>query len=131
MDNSKIAAISTPAGSGGIGIIKISGNDALSIAESVFRRSRSAPNPPIECSQDRYDRPRSSFKPNRLYLGHIVDHDDGRILDEVLLSYMQGPHSYTREDVIEINAHSGPAAIGAILETHCAGKPARHFTVGL
>ena len=53
---------------------------------------------------------------HQLYYGHIVDRVEQRVLDEVLLSVMKAPRSYTREDVIEINAHGGPVALNAILE---------------
>ena len=57
-----------------------------------------------------------SFESHRLYYGHIVDPATGRTLDEVLLSVMKAPRSYTREDVVEINAHGGPVAVRSILE---------------
>lgn len=111
MDRSTIAAIATPIGSAGIGIIRISGNDALAIAASIFR-----------CTANQNSLNRASVFPNQdafeshhLYHGIIVDPSDGRHLDEVLLSVMKAPHSYTREDVVEINSHSGAVILKNIL----------------
>ena len=116
MDRSTIAAVATPVGSGGIGIIKISGDSALSIAASIFRKSTSPPETLSDGFRDPYDLSGSFFKSHRLYYGHIVDPETDRILDEVLLSVMKAPYTYTREDVVEINAHSGPVAIRGILD---------------
>jgi tRNA modification GTPase len=95
-----IAAIATPVGIGGIGIIKISGTHAKDIARKIFRSKR-----PIE-----------SFDGFHLCLGHIVDPKSNLPLDEVLLSVMHAPSSYTREDVVEINSHSGYAILSNILQ---------------
>ncbi|OQY59383.1 MAG: tRNA uridine-5-carboxymethylaminomethyl(34) synthesis GTPase MnmE [Desulfobacteraceae bacterium 4572_88] len=105
-----IAAIATPPGSGGIGIIKISGQDALSVAASVFRKS--APAPEKGVSDTRHLK---SFESHRFYHGHVADPENGKVLDEVLLVFMQSPRSYTREDIVEIHAHSGPLVLNAIL----------------
>ncbi len=107
-----IAAIATPTGSGGIGIIKISGKDAFSIAEAIFQRSRGS------CGEARPGDDPSFFslKSHRLYYGHIVNPETGRVLDEVLISAMKAPRTYTREDVIEINTHSGRIVVASILD---------------
>jgi len=94
-----IAAISTPLGEAGIGIVRLSGPDAWRIAGRIFRPRR----------------PRTHWRSHRLYLGHIVD-GAGLALDEVLLAPMRAPHTYTREDVVEINCHSGYAVLSRILE---------------
>jgi tRNA modification GTPase len=94
-----IAAISTPLGEAGIGIVRLSGPDAWRIAGRIFRPRR----------------PRTHWRSHRLYLGHIVD-GAGLPLDEVLLAPMRAPHTYTREDVVEINCHSGYAVLSRILE---------------
>lgn len=95
-----IAAIATPPGQAGIGIIRLSGPQALAIATRLFRPRtlRAVP-----------------FPSHRLLLGHIISPADGQVVDEVLLSYMPAPHSYTREDVVEINCHSGWAVLQQIL----------------
>lgn len=93
-----IAAISTPLGEAGIGIVRLSGPEAEPIARRLFRPSH----------------PRARWQSHRLYLGHLLD-AQGRILDEVLLTLMRAPQSYTREDVVEIHCHSGYAVLRAIL----------------
>jgi tRNA modification GTPase len=93
-----IAAISTPPGEAGIGIVRLSGPEAQTIARRLFRPRRSCPH----------------WQSHRLYLGHILD-SQGEILDEVLLTLMRAPHTYTREDVVEIHCHSGYAVLKAIL----------------
>jgi tRNA modification GTPase len=95
-----IAAIATPAGVGGIGVIKVSGPSAWAIGRRLFQPSRAQED---LCS-------------HRLCHGHIVAPDTGRAVDEVLTSFMRAPHTYTREDVVEINCHSGMAVLERILE---------------
>ncbi|MBW2094843.1 MAG: tRNA uridine-5-carboxymethylaminomethyl(34) synthesis GTPase MnmE [Deltaproteobacteria bacterium] len=95
-----ITAIATPPGQAGIGIVRISGPKALPIAKEIFRPKK----------------PESVFHTHRLSLGHLVDPDSGAAIDEVLLSYMKAPHTYTREDVVEINSHSGYMILSKILQ---------------
>ena len=95
-----ICAIATPIGEGGIGIIKISGPEASVIAEKLFRPALTTL--PLES--------------HRLYYGWIRNPASEQIVDEVLLSYMAAPHTYTREDVVEVNCHSGYAVLNRILE---------------
>jgi tRNA modification GTPase len=102
MSTTTIAALATPPGTGGIAIIKISGPAAVAIARSVFKPA---------------DGGRDGFQSHRLRYGHVIDPADGRILDEVLVAVMRAPRSYTREDVVEINAHGGPRAVAEILKT--------------
>jgi len=101
MDPTTIAAIATATGSGGIGIVKISGARAVAIAQTIFRPARSG----------------SHWRQtHRLSYGHIIEPASGRRVDEVLVSVMRGPFSYTGEDVVEINAHGGTAVPKRILE---------------
>ena len=95
-----IAAIATPIGVGGIGIVRVSGHNAETIARKIFRSKR----------------PIKSFDSFRLYLGHIIDPRSNLPVDEVLLSVMYAPFSYTREDVVEINSHSGYTILSSILQ---------------
>ncbi|MEJ2672486.1 MAG: tRNA uridine-5-carboxymethylaminomethyl(34) synthesis GTPase MnmE [Deltaproteobacteria bacterium] len=95
-----IAAISTPLGEAGIGIVRLSGPLACTIAQRLFRPHR----------------PRPQWQSHRLYLGHIVD-PAGEIIDEVLVALMRAPDTYTREDVVEINCHSGYGVLRRILES--------------
>jgi tRNA modification GTPase len=116
MDNSTIAAIATPGGRGGIGIIKLSGPRAVAIATTIFHPAESkleTVDGGLPCTKDKI---RADFQSHRLYLGHIVDPENRRPVDEVLLCIMKAPRSYTREDVVEINAHGGQVAVNAILE---------------
>lgn len=95
MYNDTIVALSTPIGEGGIGIVRLSGPEAKSIVENLFPR-------PL---QDR-----------RLAYGHVIDPVTGESIDEVLVSYMAAPHTYTREDIAEVNCHGGPLPTQRILE---------------
>lgn len=101
-----IAAISTPLGQGGIGIVRISGDSALDIMKKIF----------VECPENP--------EPRHVYFGHAADPDevsvhngkDPQIIDEAVFIYMKGPHSYTCEDVVEIQAHGGPVSMNMILK---------------
>ncbi|MBQ9314453.1 MAG: tRNA uridine-5-carboxymethylaminomethyl(34) synthesis GTPase MnmE, partial [Clostridia bacterium] len=93
-----IAAISTPAGNGGIGIIRISGNDALEIINRIWI--------PVK---------KGDFKPFSVRLGNIVD-ESGEVVDQVLVSYFKAPKSYTGEDICEINCHGGNVSMQRILD---------------
>jgi len=94
-----IAAIATPIGLAGIGIVRISGSQAKEIAEKIFRPKKTV----------------KGLESHRLYLGHLIDPSSGHMIDEVLLSLMKAPHSYTREDVVEINSHSGHTLLSRTL----------------
>lgn len=96
-----IAAISTPLGEGGIGIVRISGPAAVEIAQKIFRPAK------------KNNWQKQTF---RLVYGHIYDPGDGQIIDEVLLGIMRAPHTYTREDVVEINCHGGALPLRKTLE---------------
>jgi len=95
-----ICAIATPVGEGGIGIIRVSGSEAPAIARKLFQPALATL--PLES--------------HRLYYGWIRDPATNRVVDEVLLSYMAAPHTYTRDDVVEVNCHSGYAVLNRILE---------------
>ncbi|MEE8431941.1 MAG: tRNA uridine-5-carboxymethylaminomethyl(34) synthesis GTPase MnmE [Candidatus Desulfatibia sp.] len=112
MEQDTIAAVATPVGSGGIGIIKISGRDALSIAAAIFQKTGDA----TDGSRTTDAHLAAAMQSHRLYHGHIVDPENGRVLDEVLISAMSAPRTYTREDVVEINTHSGQVVLAATLE---------------
>lgn len=102
-ENDTIAAISTPVGQGGIGIVRISGPQSLEIADSIFRPKKTV-------------LPSTAQHGTMLY-GHIISQADNTVMDEVLLSVMRAPHSYTREDVVEINCHGGMISVKRTLET--------------
>lgn len=115
MNNSTITAVATPPGSGGIGIIRISGKDAQSIAESIFiKHQRQKLSEKSGRNKGLFNK-RIKFESHKLYLGNIIDKEKGKKIDEVLLAVMKAPNSYTREDVVEINAHSGQIALNEII----------------
>lgn len=107
MSPETIAAIATPPGRGGIGIIKVSGPRSIRIAETIFRHG--------EVGNGNRPNPVDDLSSHRLYYGRIVAPGGAHPIDEVLLAVMRAPHSYTREDVVEIQGHAGPAALKAIL----------------
>ena len=108
MSHSTITAIATPAGQGGIGIIRISGPEAFSIGASVFHRAG---------NQDNNSGLLENIQKNHFYYGHIRSHVENKIIDEVLVNFMKAPHTYTREDVVEIHGHSGIQTLKSILDT--------------
>ena len=95
-----IVAVSTPIGEGGIGIVRLSGPEALKIANEIF------------VSKDG-GRP-SQYETYTTHYGHIVN--DSRYIDEVILTVMKAPKSYTKEDIVEINCHGGIQAVRKVLE---------------
>lgn len=94
-DSATIAAISTPPGQGGIGLIRISGPEATAIAARIFR---SASGRPLVLTPARS---------HRVFFGRIVDPATDAPIDEVLLTWLAAPHSYTTEDTVEISCHGG------------------------
>lgn len=102
MNNDTIAAIGTAMTHSGIGIVRISGSEAIGIADRIFRAKKS-------------EKKLADVPTHTLHYGHIVNRD--QIIDEVLVSVMRGPHSYTAEDVVEINCHGGILVMKKILDT--------------
>lgn len=107
MKNSTIAAISTPLGPGGIGIVRISGPEAKDILKRVFIRGGKGPS----CQKG----DTSHFRSHRVYYGNIFDPKKGSLIDEALAIYMKAPKSFTREDVVELQSHSGFVVLDRIL----------------
>ena len=101
MIDDTIAAISTPIGASGIGIVRISGKEALAVAEKVFRSKK--------------HKLLAEARNHSMLYGHVLD-NNGDTVDEVLVSIMRGPHSFTAEDVVEINCHGGVVAVRKTLE---------------
>lgn len=102
MNNDTIASISTPPGEGGIGIIRISGDKAIDIASQIYT--------------DRQGRHiLREYKSHTIHYGFIKDRQDN-IIDEVMISVMKAPGTYTREDIVEINCHGGMWVCKKILE---------------
>lgn len=97
-----IAAISTPLGEGGVGIVRLSGKDSIEIVEKIF------------CSPK--NRSLTNSKSHRVIYGYIKDPTTGKEIDEVLVVIMRSPYSYTKEDVAEINCHGGMITLRKTLE---------------
>jgi tRNA modification GTPase len=101
MEFDTIAAISTPMGEGAIAIVRLSGEQAFDIADKVFR--------PVKGSVN-------DFASHTIHYGHIVDPETSQIIEEVMVSVMKGPKTFTREDVIEINCHGGLVSVNKVLQ---------------
>ena len=97
--NDTIAAISTPCGTGGIGIVRISGDRAFDIGSKIFKGIKSF----------------EKIATHTINYGRIIDPENGIIIDEVLLSKMIGPKTYTKENIVEINCHGGITVLKSIL----------------
>ena len=96
-----IAAISTAPGEGAIGIVRISGDLAISIASSIY-----------QCGTKKLE----EQKTHTIHYRHIVDPKSGEIYDEVMVSVLRAPKTFTREDIVEINCHGGIVAINRVLQ---------------
>jgi tRNA modification GTPase len=94
-----IAAIATPPGVGGLGLIRVSGPASEAIARRVFRSVR----------------PPASFLSHHLYHGEIIVPETGAVIDDVLVAFMRGPRTYTGEDTLEISCHGGPLILRTVL----------------
>ena len=96
-----IVAISTAPGEGAIGIVRISGDLAISIASSIY-----------QCGTKQLE----EQKTHTIHYGHIVDPKSGEVYDEVMVSVLRAPKTFTREDIVEINCHGGIVAINRVLQ---------------
>ncbi len=102
MQTDTIAAIATAVSDSGIGIIRISGSDALLVADKVYRSPKNQKKLSLAAS-------------HTIHYGYIYDEDE--LIDEVMVAVMRSPHSYTTEDTVEINCHGGILVMNRILET--------------
>ena len=93
-----IAAIATPQGYGGIGVVRISGDQSTDFTHRLL------------CKGDRAD-----FAPNRASFHHLVNPETGAMIDEVIITFFKAPHSFTGEDVVEISCHGSPMVLSEIL----------------
>ena len=96
-----IAAISTPIGTGGIGVIRLSGPDAIKIADRIFKSPS--------------QKPLCDMPTHTIHYGHIYDPETGEMADEVLLSLMRAPKTFTAEDTVEISTHGSVAVLKRVL----------------
>ncbi|BDG37858.1 tRNA uridine-5-carboxymethylaminomethyl(34) synthesis GTPase MnmE [Saccharococcus caldoxylosilyticus] len=97
-----IAAISTPMGEGAIAIVRLSGDEAIAIADRIFK------SPSGKRLKD--------VPSHTIHYGHIVDPDNGQTVEEVMVSVMRAPKTFTREDVVEINCHGGLVSVNRVLQ---------------
>jgi tRNA modification GTPase len=102
LEQHTICAVSTPPGEGGIGIIRISGGEALALAARVFRPRR----------RERF----AAGRTHTMHYGFIVDPETGETVDEALVAVMRAPSTYTREDVVEFNCHGGMMPLKRTME---------------
>ena len=118
MDGATIVAIATPPGEGGIGVVRLSGDDAAAIARRVFRQ-RHGDRPPALRSN----------RSHRLIYGRVIDPTTDEPIDEALLAWMAAPHTYTREDTVELSCHGGVVPVRETLRVLLAAG-ARHAEPG-
>jgi tRNA modification GTPase len=118
LDFSTIAAISTPPGTGGVGMIRISGPEAPEIAGRIFIRGKGGGALDLRGTPS-----------HRVFFGQIRDPASGALIDEVLLTWMAAPHTYTTEDTVEISCHGGQLPLQETLRVILA-EGARHAEPG-
>jgi tRNA modification GTPase len=102
MDFDTIAAISTPMGEGAISIVRLSGDDAIKIGGKIFKGIAG--------------KELENVQSHTIHYGHIVDPDNNQVVEEVMVSVMRGPKTFTRENVIEINCHGGLVSVNRVLQ---------------
>ncbi|KOP79845.1 tRNA modification GTPase [Lysinibacillus sp. FJAT-14745] len=102
MEFDTIAAISTPMGEGAIAIVRLSGDEAVAIADKIFRSPGG--------------KSLTTKASHTIHYGHLVDPKTNELVEEVMLSLMRGPKTFTREDVIEINCHGGLISVNRVLK---------------
>src|SRR5262245_44532299 len=93
-----IAAIATPQGYGGIGIIRLSGTHSLAYTRLLLR-----------------DGNQPDFKPNSSFLHQIVNRETNHTIDEAVITYFKAPHSFTGEDIVELSCHGSPVVLTEVL----------------
>ncbi|MDR0922492.1 MAG: tRNA uridine-5-carboxymethylaminomethyl(34) synthesis GTPase MnmE [Lactobacillales bacterium] len=101
MEFDTIAAISTPPGEGAISIVRLSGDDAVKIAAKVFRQG---------------NKNLAEVPTHTIHYGHIVEPKNNKNVDEVMVSVMYAPKTFTRENVVEINCHGGIVVVNQVLQ---------------
>ena len=102
MEFDTITAISTPLGEGAIAIVRISGDEAIGIADKIFRGPSG--------------KSLLQVASHTIHYGHLIDPKSGEIVEEVMVSVMKGPKTFTREDVVEINCHGGIVSVNRVLQ---------------
>jgi tRNA modification GTPase len=102
MELDTIAAISTPSGEGAIAIVRLSGEDAVKIADKIFKSVKG--------------KRLAEAMTHTIHYGHLIDPHEGQVVEEVMVSVMKGPKTFTKEDVIEINCHGGIVSVKRVLQ---------------
>lgn len=102
MEFDTIAAISTPMGEGAIAIVRLSGDQAFEIADRLFKGVGS--------------KKLSEVASHTIHYGHLIDPKTGQVAEEVMVSVMRGPKTFTKEDVVEINCHGGLVSVNRVLQ---------------
>ncbi|CAJ1000709.1 MULTISPECIES: tRNA uridine-5-carboxymethylaminomethyl(34) synthesis GTPase MnmE [Bacillales] len=100
MEFDTIAAVATPMGEGGIAVIRVSGPDAIEVVDKIYRGKRKL----------------STVDSHTIHYGHLYDPQTGERVEEVLVSVMRAPRTFTREDVVEVNCHGGIVSVERVLE---------------
>ena len=100
MEFDTIAAIATPMGEGGIGIIRVSGPDAIVIVDKIYKGKIKL----------------STVDSHTIHYGHLIEPSTGTIQEEVMVSVMKAPRTFTKEDVVEINCHGGIVSVNRTLQ---------------
>ena len=117
LNSDNIVALATPSGTGAIAIIRVSGPDVINLVDALFHSIKG--------------KKLVQQKSYTIHLGHIID--DGKIMDEVLVSLFKGPHSYTGENVVEISCHGSPyiqqQIIQLLLRKGCRAASPGEFTL--
>ncbi|MFT9486699.1 MAG: tRNA uridine-5-carboxymethylaminomethyl(34) synthesis GTPase MnmE [Tepidibacillus sp.] len=99
MDFDTIAAISTALGEGGIAIVRVSGNEAIDIVDRLYRGRKKL----------------STVDSHTIHYGKLID-KCGQVIDEVMVTVMRAPRTYTKEDVVEVNCHGGLVSVRRVLD---------------
>ncbi|HWL24753.1 MAG TPA: tRNA uridine-5-carboxymethylaminomethyl(34) synthesis GTPase MnmE [Ureibacillus sp.] len=102
MEFDTITAISTPMGEGAIAIVRLSGDEAVNIADKIFQSPRG--------------KKLADEKSHTIHYGHLIDPKTNDVVEEVMVSLMRGPKTFTREDVVEINCHGGIVSVNRVLQ---------------
>ncbi|WP_147535992.1 tRNA uridine-5-carboxymethylaminomethyl(34) synthesis GTPase MnmE [Bacillus marasmi] len=102
MEFDTIAAISTPMGEGAIAIVRLSGDEAIKIADQLFRGVN--------------EKRLATVSSHTIHYGHLVEPKTGQVVEEVMVSLMKGPRTFTKEDVVEINCHGGIVSVNRVLQ---------------
>lgn len=102
MEFDTIAAISTPMGEGAIAIVRLSGDEAISIVDKLFRGVNG--------------KRIASVQSHTIHYGHLIDPKTEQVVEEVMVSVMKGPRTFTKEDVVEINCHGGIVSVNRVLQ---------------